>query len=222
MEYELGELLFTMKLRLSFKRITIVLTATQANIVSESEYLEGELVSDVKHELLNGQVYAMTGGTRNHDRIANNVAREFGIHLKNSSCEPFGPDLRVKAGANFYYPDVFVDCNIDELEPTYATSPVTIVEVLSKSTHQNDRTVKRLSYINMPSLLEYVLIEQDFFEVQVMRKTDDWKSTYYTLGDKVHFESIDLTLSVEAIYHRVHNDSMLAFLQDKNAGNNDQ
>lgn len=67
----------------------------------------------------------------------------------------------------------------------------------------------------MPSVLEYVLIEQDFVDVEVMRKSDDWKSTHYFLGDKVHFESIDLTLTVEAIYNRVHNDNMLDFLKNK-------
>ncbi|MFT4926584.1 MAG: Uma2 family endonuclease, partial [Phenylobacterium sp.] len=87
------------------------------------------------------------------------------------------------------------------------------VEVLSKTTHQTDRTIKRLSYINLPSLLEYVLIEQDFVDIEVMKKSDGWKSSHYFLGDKVYFESIDLTLSVEEIYHRVHNDNMQAFLQ---------
>ncbi|MFT4924167.1 MAG: Uma2 family endonuclease [Phenylobacterium sp.] len=184
-------------------------------VLSESEYLEGERISDVKHQLIDGQAYAMAGASRNHDRITKNIAREFGIHLKDSPCEPFGQDMMIKAGANFYYPDVFVDCNVDESETYLATSPVIIVEVLSKTTHQIDRTTKRLSYINLPSVLEYVLIEQDFVEVQVMRKSDGWKSTYYALGDKVFFESIELTLSVEEIYHRVHNDEMTTFLQNK-------
>ena len=186
-------------------------------MISKEEYLAGEHISEVKHELIDGQVYAMSGGTRNHDRITKNIARKFGNHLEDSSCEVFGQDMMVEAGANMYYPDVFVDCHVDESQPYFATSPVIIVEVLSKTTHQTDRTIKRLSYINMPTVLEYVLIEQDFVEVQVMRKSDDWKSTYYVLGDKVQFKSIGLTLSVEEIYLRVHNDNMMAFLQDDKA-----
>ena len=111
----------------------IVSMLKQQIVLSESEYLEGERISDVKHELIDGQAYAMAGASRNHDRITKNIAREFGIHLKNSPCEPFGQDMMIKAGANIYYPDVFVDCNVDESEAYLATSPIIIVEVLSKS-----------------------------------------------------------------------------------------
>ena len=190
-------------------------TLKKQSVLSEADYLQGELISDVKHELIDGQAYAMAGAHANHERITKTIARKFGNHLENSPCETFGSDMKVKAGANYYYPDVLVDCHFDESEPYFASSPVIIVEVLSKSTAATDRTTKRLSYINMPSVLEYVLIEQDFVDVEVMRKSDDWKSTHYFLGDEVDFDSIDLTLSVEAIYHRVHNDNMLDFLKNK-------
>ena len=183
--------------------------------LSESDYLEGELISDIKHEFIDGQVFAMADASGNHERISNNILRKFGNHLENEPCEPFGSDMKVKVGTNYFYPDVLVDCHFDESQPYFATSPVIIVEVLSNSTHQTDRTTKRLSYINLPSLIEYVLIEQDFVDVEVMRKNDNWKSTHYFLGDTIHFESIDLSLSVEAIYHRVHNDNMRVFLQNK-------
>lgn len=86
-----------------------------------------------------------------------------------------------------------------------------IIEVLSQSTYQKDRTTKRFSYLNLPSLLEYVLIEQDFVDIEVLRKNDDWKSKHYFLGDKVSFESIDLTIAVKDIYYRVQNQDMLEF-----------
>lgn len=192
--------------------MTVSLVKQQSTIGKE-DYLAGERISQIKHELIEGQAYAMAGASRNHDRITKNITRKFGNHLEDSPCEVYGQDMLIEAGSNMYYPDVFVDCHVDESSSHYSTTPVIIVEVLSKSTHQTDRTTKRLSYMNIPTLLEYVLIEQDFVEVQVMRKSDDWKSTYYVLGDSVHFESINLTLSIEAIYQRVHNDNMIAFLQ---------
>ena len=187
----------------------------QAKLLTETEYLEGELVSEVKHEFIDGQVFAMAGASGNHERISNNILRKFGNHLEQSPCEPFGSDMKVKVGSNYFYPDALVDCQFDESQPYFTTTPTIIVEVLSGSTQQTDRTTKRVSYINLPSLIEYVLIEQDFVDIEVMRKSDDWKSTHYFLGDSIHFESIDLTLTVEEIYHRVHNETMLAFLADK-------
>lgn len=183
--------------------------------ITEPEYLAAELANDTKHEFIDGEVYAMAGASGNHERITKNLIIKFGTHLADSPCEPFGSDMKVKIGSRYFYPDVLVDCNFDENDPYFATEPVIIIEVLSEHTHQNDRTVKRLSYINIPTLVEYVLIEQDFVDIEVMRKKDDWKSTHYFLGDNIHFESIDLTLSVEEIYHRVHNDNMIAFLKQK-------
>ncbi len=95
----------------------------------------------------------------------------------------------------------------------FSTTPLIIVEVLSKSTRKTDLTVKLLRYINMESLQEYVLIEQDIVSVQVLRRTKNWLSEYYFLGDAVTFESIGLTLTVAEIYDRVDNADMREFRQ---------
>ena len=88
--------------------------------------------------------------------------------------------------------------------------------MLSKSTCQKDRTTKRFAYLNIPTLQEYVLIEQDFVDIEVIRRKDDWSSKHYFLGDQVTFDSIKLTLSVEDIYQRVNNDDITNFLDTKN------
>ena len=186
-----------------------------SKLVSEEKYLEGELISDVKHELINGHVYAMAGASANHERIAGNIYRKFGNHLDGSACEPFGSDMKVKVGSNFFYPDVSVACNFDESQPYYTESPIIIVEVLSKATRKTDETVKLLSYINIPNLQEYVLIEQDYADIQVIRRSEAWLPRHYFLGDEIRFESIDLTLPVEEIYYRVHNEDMVEFLNSK-------
>ena len=106
------------------------------------------------------------------------------------------------------------DQNDNESE-YYISTPTIIVEVLSKSTRKNDLSSKKLYYFNIPELEEYVVIEQDFCEVEVFRKSDDWKSTVYFLGDEISFESIGMTLSVEDIYYHVKNEDMTNFLNEK-------
>ena len=178
------------------------------------DYLNGELISDVKHEFIEGYIYAMTGASANHERLSGNIYRKFGNYLENKPCEPFGSDMKVKVASNFFYPDVIVDCDFDESEPYFTDSPTIIVEVLSQSTSKKDRTTKRFSYLNLPSLQEYVLIEQDFVDIEVVRRKDEWGSKHYFLGDDVTFESIGLRLSVAEIYHRVNNDDMTEFLKN--------
>jgi Uma2 family endonuclease len=109
--------------------------------------------------------------------------------------------------------DVLVDCGKLSSEDYFSTSPLIIVEVLSKSTRKIDSTTKLLRYINMESLQEYVLIEQDIVSVQVLRRANHWLSEYYFLGDEVTFASIGLTLTVAEIYDRVDNADMREFAQ---------
>jgi len=190
-------------------------TVIQTNLISTEEYLQGELASEVKHELIDGYAYAMAGAHANHERISGNVYAEIRQHLKNFPCEPFGSDMKVKSGLNFFYPDVSVDCDFDESKPYYTETPIIIVEVLSRSTRKTDQTIKRRAYLNLPSLQEYVLIEQDFVDVEVVRRSEGWQSNHYYLGDEVSFESIELTLPVADIYYRVQNDDMREFLAAK-------
>lgn len=185
--------------------------AKQQVIISREEYLAGEHISEVKHELIDGQVYAMAGASINHQRICANIAGEFRTHLKGTPCEALSADMKVNVSENFYYPDVMVVCDFDQSQPNYTQSPVIIVEVLSKTTSRKDRTSKRLAYINLPTLKEYVLVEQDFVYVEVLRKSNNWQASHYVLGDSVYFESVDFTLSVEEIYERVQNDDMTEF-----------
>jgi Uma2 family endonuclease len=189
-----------------------MLAIKSSDLISVEDYLTGELNSDIKHELIDGYVYAMAGASANHDRIAGNIYRKFGSHLDNTPCEPFGSDMKLRINDNFFYPDVMVDCHFDDSQPYFTETPIIIVEVLSKSTRKKDTTFKLLSYINIPSLQEYVLIEQDFVNVQVFSRNQGWLVKHYYLGDELTLQSIDLTLSVAEIYHRVQNDDMVEFL----------
>jgi Uma2 family endonuclease len=183
--------------------------------LTEQEYLEGELISDIKHELIDGYAYAMAGASKNHERISAKLMQIFANHLDGTSCEPFASDIKVKVQEDFFYPDVMVVCNDKTDNEYYAEAPLVIVEVLSQSTRRKDQALKRRAYQSLPSLQEYVLIEQDFVEVEVSRRDNHWQSEHYFLGDEVRFESIDLSVPVERIYSRVVNEEMTEFLAQR-------
>lgn len=189
--------------------------AEKLDYITVEDYLAGEEISEIKHEYVEGLVYAMAGAKVNHNRIVRNVSASLWEHLRNQPCEPLSGDMLVKTlGKRFRYPDVVVICEDDPSEDErFRESPILIIEVLSKSTRKKDKGEKRLEYLAIPSLLEYVLIEQDFAEVEVQRRSAGWQSSYYFLGDEVTLESVNATLSVEAIYERVTNEDMLAWLK---------
>jgi Uma2 family endonuclease len=186
----------------------------QSELISDKDYLKDELTRTVKHEYVEGQIFAMVGASANHGRISGNFFAEVRAHLKGGPCEPYIADMKVKTSTGSYrYPDVLVVCDKDFIENGHVTqTPVILVEVLSRSTRKIDERDKLLEYINIATLKEYVIIEQDVVDVTVYRKSDDWRSTHYFLGDNIHFESIDFTLSVEEIYDRVENQDMAEFL----------
>jgi Uma2 family endonuclease len=185
------------------------------NKISEKEYLQGELVAEIKHEFIDGKVYAMAGASENHNLLSLNMASELRNKLKGTSCRTFMSDMKVKVGNDFFYPDVMVVCQQDNEFEYYKQSPVIIVEILSKSTRRFDQTDKRLKCQKVSTLEEYVLIEQTIGEIQVFRKKDHWQSYYYYLGDAITFYSLDITVLVEDIYYQVNNNDVLAFLQEK-------
>lgn len=190
----------------------MVLPQQNRSFISQDEYLAGELMSEVKHEYIDGAIYAMAGASKNHERIIGNVFTKLHAHLENTPCEPFLSDLKIKVANNFFYPDIMVVCEDNTDHDYYTESPVLIIEVLSKSTRKTDQALKRMAYQSLPSLNEYVLIEQDFIDVEICRKPNHWQSEHYFLGEEVHFATIALSIPVEAIYTRVVNEEMREFL----------
>lgn len=186
------------------------------SFVSEDDYLQGELIADTKHEYLDGDVYAMAGASENHNLLALNIASELRNKLKGTPCRTFMAEMKVKAEDAFFYPDVMVVCERDDASEYYKNSPVIVVEVLSKGTRKFDQTLKRKRYQALPSLEEYVLIEQDKGEIEIFRRRDGWQASYHYLGDEIHFYSIDVTVAVEDIYYQVDNEDVMAFLLEKN------
>lgn len=182
--------------------------------ISIEDYLAGELASDTKHQYLDGQVYAMSGASLNHERIAGNVFAELRNYLRDKPCEAFGSNVKIKTDRHVFYPDAMVVCDQNYTSEYYTEAPVLVVEVLSKSTRRLDETVKRRVYQSIPSLQEYVLIEQDIVDVEVCRRSEGWVSNHYFLGDDVPFESVGLTLGVAEIYARVDNEDMRTYIAE--------
>lgn len=190
--------------------------------LGEEEYLKGELIGDIRHEYVNGAIYAMSGGTENHNLITQNVSREFVNQLKKrqSPCKTFSENMKIRENKDttqFFYPDVFVICDKHKDDNVYSKhSPIIIVEVLSKSTKKYDLTTKKLYYFNIASLQEYVVIEQDICRIEVFRKKDNWTSSSYFIDDEIFFESIKVSVSVVDIYYQVENDDVYSFLNETN------
>ena len=124
-------------------------------------YLEWEAGQPIRYELVDGEVYAMTGGTTAHDIVCNNLRGELRTQLRGKPCRSQGPDLKVKVGRNGRYPDALVDRGPLVLDAQVAQEPVAVFEVLSKSTAWIDQGLKLRDYDSAPSIRYYVLINQD-------------------------------------------------------------
>jgi Uma2 family endonuclease len=134
--------------------------------ISEREYLALERTSEDRHEYVNGEMYAMAGGSPLHAAIAANLSRVLGNALRGSRCGVASSDLRVHVRATglYTYPDLTVVCERVERHPeddTVIVNPRVIVEVLSDSTEAYDRGAKFRHYEQIPSLAEYLLVSAD-------------------------------------------------------------
>lgn len=196
-------------------------TVKKTDFITEEEYLAGEEVSEVRHEYIDGEVYAMAGAKASHNLITTNISGEVRNSLKGSPCSTFVSDMKVKVGTKYFYPDVVIDCSDMDDESVFTESPTVIFEVLSRSTRKRDETIKKINYLNIPTLQEYVLVEQDFVDVEIFRRSDDWRSTHHFLGEEVTFEFLGISLSVEDIYERTKNEDMLEWLAKKEEENTD-
>lgn len=172
------------------------------------EYFSWEEKQLERHELIDGRVYAMTGGTQNHSAITLNVASLIRSHLRGSPCRVFNSDLKVNIlnTANYTYPDLSVTCDDRDREhPLYITYPCLIVEVLSDSTEAYDRGKKFEKYRRNPNLVDYVLVSSDEIAIDIYHKNDagEWVILSYREGDRVEFQSINLSLPIEQLYEEI-------------------
>jgi Uma2 family endonuclease len=145
--------------------------------------------------------------TDNHNRIAGEIYTLLNLHFRGSRCKPFIGDIKVRVNPNvYYYPDIFVSCEENPEDAHFRNAPVLILEVVSDSTREIDRREKRAAYLQMPSVLEYVIVEQKNMLVEIHRRQPDgrWLTHFYNCPkEKFEFVSVDLKLTVADVYRHV-------------------
>jgi Uma2 family endonuclease len=169
------------------------------------EYFAWEEKQLEKYEYIDGEVYAMSGGSVNHGRIAIKLTAMFDTHLDNGICITGNSDIKVNilATTNYTYPDASVTCDDRDKNTTnYFTYPCLIVEVLSDSTESYDRGGKFRMYRSNPILQDYLLVSSARIEMDLYRKNDagDWVIINYQAGDTVELKSINLSFPIEQVY----------------------
>jgi Uma2 family endonuclease len=171
------------------------------------EYLTTEEDSPIKHEYLEGQIYAMAGGTPEHAALAAAVTTKLGVALAGTRCRVYSSDLRVRALATGLgtYPDVSVVCGKREHDPEDANTvvnPTVVVEVTSKSTEEYDRGEKFDHYRQIPSLADYVVVShrERAIEVRSRDARGEWSIRVARAGERAEIRSIGASLDVDAIY----------------------
>ena len=176
--------------------------------MSVEEYFQlEENDPDTRYEYIDGYVYAMAGGTANHDTIKSNIQRILWSLLRGSKCRVYSSDMKVYVSeTRYFHPDVIVTCDPRDRGTIQAIqSPRLVAEVLSPTTELTDRTWKLKNYCTHPTIEEYVLVDSRSSKIEIYHKeqnkwiyeafenTDD--ITLHSLG--VHFSLADAYIDVE-------------------------
>lgn len=179
--------------------------------LSVEEYLEAERRAETKSEYLDGEVFAMSGGSRRHNLVMTNLIREVSQQLKNRPCEVYPSDLRVHIPATglYTYPDLVVVCGeprFEDQELDTLLNPTLIIEVLSPTTEAYDRGKKFEHYRTIESLAEYVLVSQDAprIEQYVRQEGGSWLLTATPgLEGRMILPSVGCELALAEVYDKV-------------------
>lgn len=178
--------------------------------LTPEQYLAMERHSETRNQFLNGEVFAMTGASREHNLLVANLLAGLHSQLRGRTCEAYANDMRVKVSATglYTYPDVVVVCGQPQLEDAELDTllnPTLIAEVLSDSTEDYDRGTKFAHYRTLPSFSEYLLVAQNEVHVEhFIRQSDGWLLTETRdLTATLDLPSIGCRLSLADIYERV-------------------
>ena len=169
------------------------------------QYLALDHAGQVRHEYIDGAVYALAGGTQAHSAITINVAAQLHAAVQGGPCRVYSSDLKVRVSPTRYlYPDVSVGCEVDDQrdDADWLTAPRVVVEVLSDSTAVYDRGDKFAYYRQIASLRDYVLVETGCRLVEVHSRDDagGWRVRHYEGNATVELPSLGVRLALDAIY----------------------
>ena len=184
--------------------------------MTPQEYLLWEEKQPLRYEYLNGEIFAMTGGTIPHNQVAVNLAALLKSHLRGKGCKVLTSDAKVAISekSSFHYPDVSVTCDErDRLAHQFIRYPCLIAEVLSPSTEAFDRGEKFKQYRRLETLREYLLIDPDHMSLECYRLNErgNWELFHYFIngtqsevGDcEVHLTSVEFKFPLSLLYEDV-------------------
>jgi Uma2 family endonuclease len=187
------------------------MSAVPKTLLSAEDYLDFERKAEFRHEFYKGEIFQMSGASREHNTIVFNLAREIGNQLRGKNCEGYANDMRVHIPITglFTYPDVVIVCGEPKfLDDEFDTllNPIVLIEVLSPTTAGYDRGKKFWHYQSIESLREYLLVAQDEASVEHLVKQADgrWTVSEYTLPEtKIELPSVEISLQISEIYERI-------------------
>ena len=172
-----------------------------------AEYLESEKNGTVRHEFLDGEVYAMSGASKRHNLVSINLLTQLRERLRGGPCQVFIVDVKVFVEALnfFYYPDIVVGCDPEDNDDYLVKRPVLVVEVESPSTATIDRREKLMAYRKIESLREYLLLSQDSISAEVHRRDDngEWWSEQIAADQELRLQSVALNMALSTLYEGV-------------------
>ncbi|UNU23729.1 Uma2 family endonuclease [Microcoleus vaginatus] len=174
--------------------------------MSAEEYLAWEPTQEERYEYWDGEVVAISGQTRNHNRITINFFKLLDDRL-NLPYEIYIIDVKVQVepGQKYFYPDVVVTGDEPDNDPQLVQFPFLIIEVLSPSTEAADRGIKFAKYRQLSTLQEYVLVQVEQPGVEIFRRNQQgqWVLSEYGWGDSLQLESVNLEIAIADLYRQV-------------------
>lgn len=185
--------------------------AVKYNYISPEEYLEQERAAKEKHEYYRGEIFAMSGASKEHNEIHSNIFGELAHQLKGKGCKPYGSDFRVHIPKNslYTYPDIIIICGKPELtddKSDTVTNPSVIIELLSHSTRNYDKGEKFTLYRDIGSLKEYILVDTEKIHIEkhVRHADNSWLLTdYHSPEISFTIETIQVSLLLKDVYEGV-------------------
>lgn len=175
--------------------------------LSYQDLLALEKETGLRHEYVNGEAWAMAGGTITHSAIMGNLYVAFRNALRGRPCRPYNSEykIRIPETGLATYPDVSIICGPAIEEPGFPNAginPVLLAEVLSETTEAWDRGGKFAHYRRLPTLQHYLLVSQEPRRVELFTRGPDntWTLTEFGPGSQVPLPTLGISVPVDELY----------------------
>jgi Uma2 family endonuclease len=166
------------------------------------EYLDAEERSQIRHEFVGGHMWAMTGGTKDHNDIAVSLGSALHGAARQYGCRVFINDVKLQVGFDVYYPDLMVTCDSSD-DPRIETNPCLVVEVMSPSSRVTDRREKLIAYKRIDSLQTYLVIDPDTLDIEVHQRLGTrWTSAVLSKSDRLDLTCPPVTVDIATLLPR--------------------